>query len=115
MTLPKRILKKIKQIIVAVTLVSLGAAADGHAAATNLDAGSMVADTLIARPLGLAALVFGSAMFVVSLPFSAPGGNISLAAEKMVVNPAKFTFARPLGKKTDAGRSTDSILSDNEL
>jgi hypothetical protein len=59
---------------------------------------SMMGDAIAARPLGLIATVVGSALFVVSLPFSALGGNVDEAAQKMVVAPAKFTFKRPLGE-----------------
>ena len=59
---------------------------------------SMMGDAIVARPLGLISTVVGSAFFVVSLPFSALGGNTREAAEKMVVAPAKFTFKRPLGQ-----------------
>jgi hypothetical protein len=59
---------------------------------------SMMGDALVARPLGFLSMVVGSALFVVSLPFSALGGNTGEAAQKMVVTPAKFTFKRPLGE-----------------
>lgn len=59
--------------------------------------GSMVVDGLIVRPLGLAATIVGAAAWVVTLPFSALGGNVGEAAEDLVVDPARFTFTRPLG------------------
>ena len=58
---------------------------------------SMMFDLVLLRPLGLAATVIGTAFFVVSLPFSALGGNTGEAANKLVVAPAKYTFSRPLG------------------
>lgn len=58
---------------------------------------AMVGDLLIARPLGAALTVIGTAAFVVSLPFSALGGNVGEAADALVVAPAKLTFARCLG------------------
>lgn len=58
---------------------------------------AMVADFLIIRPLGIVSVVLGSAFYVVSLPFSLLGGNAGDAADKLVVEPAKFTFVRPLG------------------
>lgn len=57
----------------------------------------MVVDVIVARPLGIVATAFGTALFIVSLPFSAAGGNTKAAYEKLVVEPAKFTFKRPLG------------------
>jgi hypothetical protein len=59
---------------------------------------SMIGDAVVARPLGLISTVVGSVFFVVSLPFSALGGNTGEAARKMVVDPAKFIFKRPLGE-----------------
>lgn len=57
----------------------------------------MVGDLLVARPVGLVVTAVGAAAFVVSLPFSAIGGNIDKAAEKLVVGPARETFVRCLG------------------
>jgi len=48
--------------------------------------------------LGIVATVFGCAVFVVSLPFSALGGNTKQAVQKLVKEPAAFTFVRPLGE-----------------
>lgn len=58
---------------------------------------AMAGDVLIARPLGLVWTVAGSALFVVSLPFTALGGNVKQAADTLVVGPAKETFLRCLG------------------
>jgi len=57
----------------------------------------MFIDFLLLRPLGIAATAVGAAMFIVSLPFSASGENVKEAFCKMMAEPAKFTFARPLG------------------
>ncbi|MFO1355003.1 MAG: hypothetical protein U1F72_02520 [Gammaproteobacteria bacterium] len=59
--------------------------------------GAMVVDGVLVRPLGLGATVLGAAAWVVTLPFSALGGNAGEAAQKLVVEPARFTFTRPLG------------------
>ncbi|WP_022976344.1 hypothetical protein [Nevskia ramosa] len=59
---------------------------------------AMAADLLIARPLGLAATLLGTAVFVVSLPFQALAGNFADPAQSLVVEPATFTFTRPLGQ-----------------
>ncbi len=57
----------------------------------------MFVDFLLLRPLGIAVTAVGTAMFIISLPFSASGGNVKEAFQKMMAEPAKFTFARPLG------------------
>jgi len=59
---------------------------------------AMVADVIVARPIGLVASVVGSAVYVVSLPFSLLGGNEKQAREKLVKEPTAFTFKRPLGE-----------------
>ena len=59
---------------------------------------NMVADAIIVRPLGIIATILGVGFFIVSLPFSALGGNVKEAGQKLVVAPAKFTFKRPLGE-----------------
>jgi len=59
--------------------------------------GAMFADFVLVRPVGIVAVVAGSVLFVISLPFSALGGNVKVAARSLVVKPAKFTFTRPLG------------------
>jgi hypothetical protein len=59
---------------------------------------SMLADFILVRPLGIIATAVGTIMFGLSSPFSALGGNIDEAYQKMMVEPARFTFKRPLGK-----------------
>lgn len=59
--------------------------------------GAMVVDALLARPLLAVATVGGAAVFLVSLPFSALGGNVDAAAETLVKTPAEATFRRCLG------------------
>jgi hypothetical protein len=58
---------------------------------------AMAGDLLVARPFGLVWTVAGSAIFVVSLPFTALAGNVKEAADTLVVGPAKETFVRCLG------------------
>jgi hypothetical protein len=72
--------------------------------ASNIDepfdgtSGAMAVDLLLVRPVGLAASIVGAALFIVSLPFSALGGNSEAAAEKLINEPVFFTFQRPLGQ-----------------
>ena len=60
--------------------------------------GLMAADALAARPVGAVATLTGLAVFIVSSPFSALGGNTKEAWESLVVSPASYTFQRPLGE-----------------
>ncbi|MDN6180123.1 MAG: hypothetical protein L0I84_03840 [Halomonas subglaciescola] len=61
---------------------------------------AMTLDALIARPLLAVATVGGSAVFVVSLPFTALGGGVGEAADTLIKTPAEATFRRCLGCKT---------------
>jgi hypothetical protein len=86
-------------LISALVCVPLGASAFAAAQTSNeeITGSTMTADLLLVRPLGIVATVLGCAVFVVSLPFSALGGNTKQASQKLVKEPAEFTFTRPLG------------------
>ena len=60
--------------------------------------GTMMADAFLFRPFMLVSTVVGAAAFIVTLPFSALGGNVSEAGNKLVMEPARYTFVRPLGE-----------------
>jgi hypothetical protein len=96
--------KSIKQSIALIIIAALVAVPGSAMAAAKpqmkdpqIEGGSMVADALIVRPLGIVATVAGFGLFVISVPFSALGRNVGEAWNALVVYPAKFTFARPLG------------------
>jgi hypothetical protein len=96
--------KLAKQYMVFLVISSLvlvpfgtGALAQSQSQEEKISAGKMVIDVLLIRPLGIVATVAGSVLFVVSLPFSALGGNVKKASKKLVVEPAKYTFVRALG------------------
>jgi hypothetical protein len=61
-------------------------------------AGAMFYDLVLLRPAGAVATIGGSVVFILGLPFSALGGNVGKSGEKLVANPVKYTFKRPLGK-----------------
>ncbi|MFP5430686.1 MAG: multidrug transporter [Gammaproteobacteria bacterium] len=58
---------------------------------------AMFGDAVVARPMLLAGTLIGTGLFVVTLPFSALGGNVQEAADTLVVGLAKSTFTRCLG------------------
>lgn len=60
-------------------------------------ASELFTDFVVVRPTNLAATIVGTGFFIVTLPFTAMGGNAGHAGRILVVNPAKYTFARPLG------------------
>ena len=98
----RRIAKKSIIFVLAAALVFIpfatAALADTYTNKEDIDAGAMAADFLFARPIGIVSVVAGAAVFIVSLPFSALGGNVKDAAQKLVKDPINFTFKRPLGE-----------------
>jgi hypothetical protein len=58
---------------------------------------SMVFDLALIRPLGIVGVAVGTGAFILSLPFSALGGNTCEAFERLMADPARYTFKRPLG------------------
>jgi len=85
--------------IVSLLVMPMGASAMTNSARPpqTVGADTMVADIVAVRPLQLASLIMGTAVFVVSLPFSALGNNVDQAYEMMMKEPAQLLFKRPLG------------------
>ena len=67
----------------------------------DTDVTTAAVDVAVARPIGLAFTIVGTALFVVSLPFTVPSHSVGKAAHTLVVAPAKDTFTRPLGDLDD--------------
>jgi hypothetical protein len=61
------------------------------------DGMAIVCDVLLARPVSLAAVVVGSALYIVALPFSIPSDSVGKTGQLLVEEPFKYTFFRPLG------------------
>jgi hypothetical protein len=61
-------------------------------------AGAMLMDGVFARIPMTVVTIFGAVLFVVTLPFSATGGNVGQAADKLVVEPFESAWRRPLGE-----------------
>ncbi len=58
----------------------------------------MAFDALLARPLGAAATVVGTTLFVGTLPMSGKTASTDEAAWGLVGRPYNYTFNRPLGR-----------------
>lgn len=65
---------------------------------------AMMGDLLIARPLLIAGTLIGAAAFVISLPFTALGGNVKETGQALVVDPGREAFVRCLGCSTSGYR-----------
>lgn len=96
-------MKHLGRLLLCVTLVGWLAVPAHAAQEDEPSAMAMAGDLVIARPLGIVVTTLGAAAFVVSLPFSAAGGNVEQAANTLVVGPARETFVRCLGCRS-AGR-----------
>ena len=59
--------------------------------------GKTIIDAVFYRPVGLIAIPAGAVLFILTLPFSATGSNVGESWGNLVVSPARYTFARPLG------------------
>ena len=81
--------------------------------ADNSDFGIALFDLFVARPLGVATTVVGSAVFVTALPLAAVTGSTRETAHTLVVAPGKFTFVRPIGEFTDFSSHADDTASNN--
>lgn len=91
-----------RALVVVVMALGLGlagpaAAIDDYADPGTPSAAAMGVDMILVRPVSLAATAVGAGLFVVSLPFSLLGMNPGDAGNRLVVEPGKYTFVRPLG------------------
>jgi hypothetical protein len=97
-----KLIKKPMVIVLIIAFATVSFATNSFAQAAiegdTITTEEMVADAVLVRPLGLVALILGAGIFVISLPFSLLGRNVGEAGSKLVVDPAVFTFARPLGE-----------------
>jgi hypothetical protein len=97
-----KLAKKSLVLVVTVSLliIPFGSAALGgeYFEAEEPSGAEMIFDFILVRPVGLIATAVGSVFYVVSLPFSALGGNTGIAGEKLIKDPAAYTFKRPLGE-----------------
>lgn len=87
-------------LILAILMLPLGSAVVAQEYIENEEASgdAMIYDFVIVRPISAAATLVSTTLYVLSLPFSALGGNSDEAAEKLVKEPFEWTFERPLGE-----------------
>lgn len=100
MVTTKNLWARVMVLIFALSLTNLGFAAEGgynNSVDEDPSALAMATDLIVVRPVMLGITVVGSALWLVSLPFSAAGGNAKQAADTLVIGPGKTTFVRCLG------------------
>ena len=98
----KKIINQCIIFLVTVTLIVIpfgsSALAQEYFESKEPEGGEMIYDTVVLRPVGIIATAVGSVFFVLSLPFSALADDVDNAKEKLVKDPYRFTFKRPLGE-----------------
>ncbi len=90
-------MKRMGLMLLCVTLIGTPSLPAFAADEDQPSAGEMAVDLVVARPLGVAITAVGSAVFLVSLPFTALAGGVGHAADELVKKPAQETFMRCLG------------------
>jgi len=101
--IPKKLTSYLVAGVLAATSLGFPAMAGATSYAYGYDSaeptgGEMLADAFLVRPFMVVGTVLTTATFIVTLPFSALGGNVNEAATKLVAEPASYTFVRPLGE-----------------
>jgi len=92
-------IKKICFIIIVVSLIFVNLYTKGWAEekwSKNdpiTDEWAMI-DLLVARPIGIVAGVFGTGIFILSLPFTLSTGSVDDAAQMFIVKPFEFSFRK---------------------
>ncbi|WP_201576583.1 hypothetical protein [Psychrobacter immobilis] len=76
--------------------------------------GTMAADTIVGKPLGLVTAIAGTAAYIVSLPFSLIGGNADQAQQKLFVEPWD-AMGRCLGCTVAEDNYYKSQVTDNNV
>lgn len=84
-----------------------------HAVDESPNEFAMVGDLFVARPIGLAMVVGGTAVWVVSLPFTLLAGHAGEAAETLIAGPVETTFMRCLGCRNTGYTHKDIKLADD--
>jgi hypothetical protein len=54
-----------------------------------------IVDLVVLRPLGCVAIVAGTGVFLLTLPFTYPSHSVEKAADRFVKAPFRYTFSRP--------------------
>jgi len=90
-------MKKIVMAICFVALVMSSSAAfalDHHEEPSDI---GVLADVVVLRPFGAAALVAGMGIFIVALPFSLITNSVDGTAKALIKKPFHYVFVRDVG------------------
>jgi len=89
-------------------ILALPATAWSNTVEETPSAVAMTGDALFVRPVMIVTTVLGAAIFIVSSPFSALGGNVGESFSELVGKPFSTAFIRCLGC-TMNGRKPDTV------
>ncbi|NIM99650.1 MAG: hypothetical protein GTO24_16735 [candidate division Zixibacteria bacterium] len=97
----KETLMWLKKALIGIVIVALlsGFVTVSRAAENEIGRVEDIVDLVVLRPLGCIAIVAGTAVFVLTLPFTYPTHSVNKSAERFVVRPFKYTFSRPFPDK----------------
>ena len=88
-------MKKLLAIGILLVAGSVCLATEGWTQIQKPDDDLPLADLFIARPLGVAAGIVGTGLFIASLPFTIPARSVDRAAKMLISDPFLFSFSRP--------------------
>ena len=93
----ERRMKKLLAVLLVFGVVTLSFSLEGWAQTQTKNTGDdlPLADLFMARPLGVAAGIVGTGLFIVSLPFTIPTRSTDKAAKMLISDPFRFSFSRP--------------------
>jgi hypothetical protein len=85
-------------LLIAMSASAVHAHDEHYSGGESAEGLAMAADVVIARPLGLVAMMAGATLYTAALPFIALYGDMNTPAQRLIVDPARYTFDRPLGE-----------------
>ena len=94
----KRLIALLVTLIIAMAPCIAAADSEEEFKDPQVNAGYIIGDAIVARPVGLVATVAGFGLFLIASPFALISGSAGDTWDGLVVYPAKFTFTRPMGK-----------------
>ena len=92
--------KKNLVILLAVSFLFAGNV-NANPAGSGSNTPAILADAFICRPMGIIALIAGSAIYIVSLPFTTMANGQEEAKRNLILYPYHYTFTRQLGEFHD--------------
>jgi len=88
-------MRKFSAILMIFLLASTSVCLEGWAQPRTPDDELLqMSDLFVARPLGVAAGIVGTGLFIISLPFTIPTKSVDKAAKELITDPFHFSFSR---------------------